>query len=71
MALAGPKQRISGAAWFQILIAKLIEAQQYDRAHGIWLSVTRQHGTREQILHDPQFAGTELAAPVQLGIDLI
>ncbi len=63
MALAGPKQRISGAAWFQILIAKLIEAQQYDRAHGIWLSVTRQHGTREQILHDPQFADSTSPPP--------
>ncbi len=61
MALAGHEQRISGAAWFQILLAKLIEAQHYERAHGIWLTVTRQYRTREQILHDPRFA--DLTSP--------
>ena len=54
MALAGPEQRISGAAWFQILLMKLIEAQQYERAHEFWLTVTRQ--PTAQTLHDPQFA---------------
>lgn len=63
MALAGPEQRILGAAWFQILLVKLIEAQQYERAHELWLTVTRQYATREQVLHDPQFADSASPPP--------